>query len=64
MTLALHGAPVFVFHEIVHRDHVVQALPGRAAVFVDRIARVPLQAVVHLNARGVANSVVAKARSR
>ncbi len=62
--LALYGAPVYVFHEIVHNGHVVQALRAQGAVFVDRIADVPLQAVLIFSAHGVADSVVAEARTR
>ena len=63
-TLALYGAPVYVFHEIVHNGHVVQSLRERGAVFVDRIADVPLQAVLIFSAHGVADSVVVEARAR
>ena len=36
--LATYGAPVYVFHEIVHNKHVVDDLAARGAVFVDDIA--------------------------
>ena len=62
--LALYGAPVYVFHEIVHNGHVVQALRDQGAVFVDRITDVPLQAVLIFSAHSVADSVVAEARAR
>jgi 4-hydroxy-3-methylbut-2-en-1-yl diphosphate reductase len=62
--LALFGAPVYVFHEIVHNGHVVQALQCRGAVFVERIDQIPHQAVTIFSAHGVSRAVVAQARSR
>jgi 4-hydroxy-3-methylbut-2-enyl diphosphate reductase len=35
--LEAYGAPVYVFHEIVHNKHVVDDLRSRGAVFVDDI---------------------------
>ena len=50
--LALHGAPVYAYHEIVHNGHVVDDLRSRGAVFVQVIeATCPLVAKVHLQAR-------------
>lgn len=62
--LALFGAPVYVFHEIVHNGHVVQALRGRGAVFVNNIDDIPAQAVTIFSAHGVAQSVVDAASAR
>jgi len=62
--LALFGAPVYVFHEIVHNGHVVRALQERGAVFVDRIDQVPERAVTIFSAHGVAQSVVDQAAQR
>ncbi|MCS7102107.1 MAG: 4-hydroxy-3-methylbut-2-enyl diphosphate reductase [Burkholderiaceae bacterium] len=62
--LALHGAPVYVFHEIVHNPHVVRGLRARGAVFVDRIEDVPAGAVTVFSAHGVAQRVVQAARAR
>ena len=62
--LALHGAPVYVFHEIVHNGHVVDELRGRGAVFVQAIEAIPRGAVTVFSAHGVSNAVVTQARSR
>ncbi|GCL65385.1 4-hydroxy-3-methylbut-2-enyl diphosphate reductase [Pseudaquabacterium pictum] len=62
--LALFGAPVYVFHEIVHNGHVVQGLQCRGAVFVDQIDQIPPRSVTIFSAHGVARSVVDEARSR
>jgi len=62
--LQLHGAPVYVYHEIVHNQWVVNSLRGRGAVFVDRLQDVPTGSVVIFSAHGVADAVVSEARSR
>jgi 4-hydroxy-3-methylbut-2-en-1-yl diphosphate reductase len=63
-TLAMHGAPVYVYHEIVHNGHVVRDLAARGAVFVDDIESIPRGAVTVFSAHGVSNAVVAQARQR
>ena len=62
--LLLFGAPVYVFHEIVHNGHVVQALRGRGAVFVDRIDDIPERSVTVFSAHGVSQAVATGARAR
>jgi 4-hydroxy-3-methylbut-2-enyl diphosphate reductase len=62
--LELHGAPVYVFHEIVHNGHVVADLRARGAVFVDDLDSVPRGAVLVFSAHGVSRAVVAKAQGR
>ena len=62
--LAIHGAPVYVFHEIVHNRHVVDGLRARGAVFVDHIEAIPRGAVTVFSAHGVSDSVVRQARTR
>jgi 4-hydroxy-3-methylbut-2-enyl diphosphate reductase len=62
--LELHGAPVYVFHEIVHNGHVVADLRARGAVFVDDLDSVPVGAVVVFSAHGVSRAVVAHAAER
>ena len=37
--LAIHGAPVYVRHEIVHNRYVVDELRAKGAVFVDELDR-------------------------
>ncbi|MGH8498128.1 MAG: 4-hydroxy-3-methylbut-2-enyl diphosphate reductase, partial [Methylococcales bacterium] len=38
--LEIYGAPVFVVHEIVHNQRVVEDLRSRGAVFVETLAEV------------------------
>ena len=62
--LKLHGAPVYVFHEIVHNGHVVADLRARGAVFVDDLTDVPAGATTVFSAHGVSRAVVAQAEAR
>lgn len=62
--LAMHGAPVYVFHEIVHNGHVVGDLASRGAIFVEDIADIPEGAVTVFSAHGVSTAVVEAARAR
>ena len=62
--LEIHGAPVYVFHEIVHTQHVVRDLEAQGAIFVDEIEVIPRGAVTVLSAHGVARSVERAAERR
>ena len=64
LALARHGAPVYVFHEIVHNHQVVQALRAQGAVFVDDLADVPAGAVTLFSAHGVGTAIEQQAASR
>ena len=55
--LAEHGPPIYVRHQIVHNDHVVQRLERMGAVFVDSEDDVPSGEICVLSAHGVAPSV-------
>ncbi|MEL6197694.1 MAG: 4-hydroxy-3-methylbut-2-enyl diphosphate reductase, partial [Pseudomonadota bacterium] len=55
--LALHGAPVYVRHEIVHNARVCDELRAQGAVFVDEIDEVPPGSVVIFSAHGVGKRV-------
>ena len=58
------GAPVYVHHEIVHNQHVVEDLRQKGAVFVDDLAEVPEGAHAIFSAHGVGRTVEALARHR
>jgi 4-hydroxy-3-methylbut-2-enyl diphosphate reductase len=62
--LVLHGAPVYVRHEIVHNRHVVEALRAKGAVFVKELAEVPAGAITVFSAHGVARAVERDATER
>src|SRR5438270_861447 len=58
------GQPVFVRHEIVHNQHVVQSLKQKGARFVEELDEIPDGAVTVFSAHGVAESVVREAQTR
>ena len=63
--LAIHGAPVYVRHEIVHNKYVVENLRRKGAVFVRELDEVPDgDAPVIFSAHGVPKSVPAAALER
>jgi 4-hydroxy-3-methylbut-2-en-1-yl diphosphate reductase len=64
MALEIHGAPVYVRHEIVHNRHVVEELRRKGAVFVDELEGLPAGAVVIFSAHGVSPAVRQEAAAR
>jgi 4-hydroxy-3-methylbut-2-enyl diphosphate reductase len=62
--LEIHGAPVYVLHEIVHNHHVVEELRAKGAIFVERLEEVPPGSVTIFSAHGVAKRVVEQASER
>jgi 4-hydroxy-3-methylbut-2-enyl diphosphate reductase len=62
--LAIHGAPVYVRHEIVHNRHVVEDLRAKGAVFVNELDEVPSGALTVFSAHGVARVVEQDASER
>jgi 4-hydroxy-3-methylbut-2-enyl diphosphate reductase len=62
--LELHGAPIYVRHEIVHNRFVVDDLRAKGAVFVEELAEVPAGSTVIFSAHGVSLDVQREARER
>ena len=62
--IKLHGAPIYVRHEVVHNKHVVDDLRSKGAVFVDELDDVPAGATVIFSAHGVSCAVREEAESR
>jgi len=62
--LTLHGAPIYVRHEIVHNKFVVEDLRAKGAVFVEELDEVPPGATVIFSAHGVSLDVRREAESR
>ncbi len=59
-----YGPPVYVRKQIVHNKHVVAALEGRGAIFVDEADEVPPGERVIFSAHGVSPAVHAQAAAR
>ncbi len=62
--LAVHGAPIYVRHEVVHNKYVVEDLKSKGAVFVEALAEVPSGSTVIFSAHGVSKAVRSEAASR
>ena len=62
--LRIHGAPVYVRHEIVHNKHVVESLREKGARFVEEVDEIPKGAVTVFSAHGVSLKVVDDAGAR
>jgi 4-hydroxy-3-methylbut-2-enyl diphosphate reductase len=62
--LELHGAPIYVRHEIVHNKYVVENLRAKGAVFVEELDEVPAGGTVIFSAHGVSQAIRAEARRR
>jgi 4-hydroxy-3-methylbut-2-en-1-yl diphosphate reductase len=62
--LKIVGAPLYVYHEIVHNRHVVDHFVGRGVTFVNDIDEVPPRSTVIFSAHGVSPAVRQRARER
>lgn len=62
--LAIHGAPVYVRHEIVHNKRVVENLKAKGARFVEEVDEIPPGAVTVFSAHGVSEAVERDAQAR
>ncbi|AUL47851.1 4-hydroxy-3-methylbut-2-enyl diphosphate reductase [Bordetella trematum] len=62
--LEIHGAPIYVRHEIVHNRYVVEDLRAKGAVFIDELEQAPAGAIVVFSAHGVSKAVRAEAEAR
>src|SRR4029077_509064 len=57
--LRIHGAPVYVRHEIVHNKYVVERLKAKGAIFVEELDEVPdTEQPVIFSAHGVPKSIL------
>ena len=62
--IALHGAPIYVRHEVVHNKFVVDDLREKGAVFIEDLDQVPTGATLIFSAHGVSQAVRRDAESR
>ena len=51
--LEVHGAPIYVRHEIVHNKYDVNTLKQKGSIFVNEIDEVPDGSVLIFSAHGV-----------
>ena len=64
LALEIHGAPIYVRHEVVHNRFVVNVLRDRGAIFVEELSEVPDGAIVIFSAHGVSQAVRQEAKDR
>ncbi len=57
LAIRLYGTPIYVYHEIVHNQYVVQRFRDVGAVFVDDLNEVPVGARLLYSAHGVSPEV-------
>jgi len=58
------GAPIYVRHEVVHNQYVVDKLRDRGAIFVDELDEIPDDQIVIFSAHGVSKAVRKEAEQR
>lgn len=64
LALEIHGAPIYVRHEVVHNKFVVDGLKAKGAIFVEELHEVPDDAIVIFSAHGVSQVVRQEAKNR
>lgn len=64
LALKAFGAPIYVYHEIVHNQYVVRTFRDKGAVFVDTLEEVPPGSTLLFSAHGVSPQIRELARQR
>ncbi|MDO6385674.1 4-hydroxy-3-methylbut-2-enyl diphosphate reductase [Uliginosibacterium sp. 31-12] len=62
--IAVHGAPIYVRHEVVHNKFVVEDLRAKGAIFIEDLNEVPAGATLIFSAHGVPQEVRRQAEAR
>ena len=62
--IKIHGAPIYVRHEVVHNKFVVEDLRAKGAVFIEDLVEVPSGATLIFSAHGVPQEVRREAEAR
>jgi len=62
--LQRHGPPLYVFHEIVHNEHVVRDFTARGVRFVQSIEEVPPGAKLIFSAHGISPEIWRQAKEK
>ncbi|MFA9440487.1 4-hydroxy-3-methylbut-2-enyl diphosphate reductase [Uliginosibacterium sp. sgz301328] len=62
--IRIHGAPIYVRHEVVHNKFVVDDLRNKGAVFIEELDEAPAGATVIFSAHGVSQNVRREAAER
>jgi len=62
--LDMFGSPIYVRHEVVHNQYVVECLRSKGAIFVEEIDEVPENSIVIFSAHGVSQEVRKQAEQK
>jgi len=62
--LELHGAPIYVRHEVVHNQFVVDGLRKKGVIFIEALSDVPSGSILIFSAHGVSQAVRQEAKDR
>jgi len=62
--LQRHGPPLYVFHEIVHNEHVVRDFTARGVRFVQSVEEVPPGAKLIFSAHGISPEIWRQAKEK
>ena len=62
--LAQYGKPVYVRHEVVHNQYVINDLKTKGAIFIEDLNDVPQGAHVIFSAHGISKAIREEAKSR
>ncbi|MEL0029813.1 MAG: 4-hydroxy-3-methylbut-2-enyl diphosphate reductase, partial [Betaproteobacteria bacterium] len=60
----MYGAPIYVKHEVVHNQFVVDGLRRKGAVFIEDMEDVPVGSTLIYSAHGVSQRVQNEAKER
>ena len=62
--LAQYGKPIYVRHEVVHNQYVINDLKTKGAIFIEDLNDVPKGAHVIFSAHGISKAIREEAKSR
>ena len=62
--LAQYGKPIYVRHEVVHNQYVINDLKTKGAIFIEDLNDVPQGAHVIFSAHGISKAIREEAKSR
>ena len=62
--LSQYGKPIYVRHEVVHNQYVINDLKTKGAVFIEDLSDVPKGAHVIFSAHGISKAIREEAKSR
>lgn len=62
--LSIYGAPIYVYHDIVHNNYVIDKLKKKGVIFVENINDVPKNKILIFSAHGVSKYIRKQAFSK